>query len=158
MLCIEGEEYFAEPAESLWNRLADTAFLARCIPDLESVGRVEPQLLVCRVRPGFSFLRGRFELTIRIIEERAPRSVRMHVRGKGMGSAIEAESEFELADEGGGSPPLDGARTRVRWRVRVGARDGLLKPVGLDLVNAAARKVIADGWRGFRRELAAHRP
>ena len=145
MLQLTGEEQFSHPQDTIWDRLIDPEFLARTIPDLHSVEEIQPDRLVCKVRPGFSFIKGTLKITINIFAEQPPESARMRIESKGIGSSAVVETVVELST-------LD-AGTRLAWSAEVKELGGLLKPVGRTLIGAAAKKVITDGWAGFRNEL-----
>ena len=160
-----GEEVFSQEPEELWRRLTDLSFMARTIPGLESVSRSEPHVLECRVRPGFSFVRGTLDVTMELTEQRPSSAARMQVRAKGIGASLVVETALELTPVETGRPaPGDGTGsagtkpgTRLRWTAEVRELGGLLKAVSRGLIEAAAKKVIADAWAGFRRELDAAR-
>ena len=147
MLDFAGEENFPQTQTEIWNRLIDTHFLARCIPGLEHVDKTEPRLLAFRVRPGLSFLKGTLKTTLEIFDEQEPNALRIRVQSKGIGSTANVETEVKLlAVESG---------TLLTWTAEVKELGGLLKPVGRSLVAAAAKKVIADGWIGFRNAITS---
>jgi carbon monoxide dehydrogenase subunit G len=144
---LSGEERFAEPQSLLWHSLTDTSFIAKTIPELQRVDQCEAELLVCRIKPGFSFLSGTLELTIEIVDRQPPRSAGMRVRGKGIGTAVVVETAFQLGSESG--------ETMINWTGEITQRGGLLKSVSQALLEAAAHKVITRAWTNVRRELAA---
>ena len=157
-LHLDGEEYFAQSREQLWDALIDMTFLSQCLPDVESVDQVEAERLECRIRPSFSFLRGRLDVSLEIVDQQAPKSARWLIRGKGIGSSVEIVTCVELA-ESADEESLQvseigrAQRTCLRWTAEVQQLGGLLKPVSRGLIGAAARKVICSGWDGFRRKL-----
>ena len=150
MLHLEGEETFDQPLLDLWNRLTDLSSLSRCIPDLVSIKRAEPDLLICVVRPGFSFLRGTLELTLENMEKQPPRSALMRIHAKGIGSSASGETRMELSPSTSGSGR---AQTQLHWTAVVQELGGLLRPLSSSLMESVARKVIADAWSAFRRDL-----
>ena len=48
--------------------------------------------------------------------------------------------------------------TKLDWKGEVVSREGLLKPVGPSLIEAAAGKVIADVWARFRQAVEQEDP
>ena len=147
MLQLAGEEQFTQTQADVWAHITDMKFLSQCIPGLDEVDRIEPRLLVFRVRPGLAFLKGTLKTTLEIYDEQPPDSLRMRTQSKGIGSSARVETQIELsANEAG---------TRLSWSAEVKELGGLLKPVGHSLVSAAAKKAIADGWVGFREALSS---
>lgn len=147
---LQGEQSFSKPPEELFQHVTDTQFIARCIPDLESVTERTKDRLVCRITPGLSFLQAKIDVTIEIIDRQPPHSGRMRLISKGIGSAAEVESAFELSDHA-----QQGRGTLLRWTAEIKQTKGLLKSVSRGLLEAAAKKVIADVWSAVGRELEA---
>lgn len=141
MTQLSGEEHFGQEQTEIWARLTDAEFLARCLPGLERVESDESAFLVCRVRPGLSFLKGAIKVTLDAYGRQPPDSLRIRVRSQGIGSSATVETSVELSADGG---------TRISWSAEIVELGGLLKPVSRSLIQAAAGKIIADGWGGFR--------
>src|SRR5207247_1994941 len=106
----------------------------------------EPSEAVCTIRPGFAFVRGTLELTIRVAEAVPERSVKLLLLSKGIGSssAVEALLALEPRETG----------THVRWQAQVKEMGGLLKMVPQGLVRGAAQKVVADAWTAVEAQVA----
>ena len=143
---LTGEEHFSQAQSEIWARLTDAEFLAKCLPKVESVQRDASGLLVCRIRPGLSFLRGTLKVTLDIFDQQMPDSVRIRVHSKGIGSLAIVETVVELSAANGG--------TQLNWNAEVTELGGLLKPVSQGLIAATARKVITNGWIEFRKGLS----
>lgn len=143
---FEGERTFAMPLEDVWPKLSDAAFLARCVPDATPKGEPEHDRAQYAVRPGFSFARGSLDVTMEILERRAPEAVRFRLSSKGIGSSSVVESALTLTAEG--------AETKVAWTAEVTQLGGLLKMVPAGLIRGAAQKVIEDVWDGIAKQLA----
>jgi uncharacterized protein len=147
MLRFEGDRDFPQPPEEVWGKLSDARFLVQCIPDVDSVKKVESDRAELVLRPGFAFVRGTLEVTLEVAEKVAPSSAKVLVHGKGIGSSSEVESTLALAGQGGG--------TRVHWVAEVKSLGGLLKMVPGGLIRGAAQKVIDDVWRSVEAKLGA---
>jgi carbon monoxide dehydrogenase subunit G len=147
MLHFEGDKDFVQTPTELAARLSDPRFLVQAIPDLQSVTRAEAEEAVFVLRPGVSFVRGTLEVTLRVLEAVAGKSVRFSARSKGIGSTSAVEAGLQFAAEGAG--------TRVHWTADVTELGGLLKAVPQGLVKASAHKVIADVWSALEAKLAA---
>jgi carbon monoxide dehydrogenase subunit G len=145
MIQFEGDRDFALPPAALWAKLSDASFLVKCIPDVESVAKSEPSEAACTIRPGFAFVRGTLELTIRIAEAVPDQSVKVLLRSKGIGNTSTVEALLALAPREAG--------TRVHWQAQVTAMGGLLKMVPQGLVRGAAQKVVADAWTAVEAQL-----
>ena len=147
MIQFEGDRDFALPPAALGEKLSDARFLVKCIPDVESVARAEPSEAVCVIRPGFAFVRGTLELTIRVAESVPGQSAKVLVLSKGMGNSSTVEALLTFAPQDSG--------TRLHWQAQVKELGGLLKLVPQGLVRGAAQKVIADAWTAVEAQLAA---
>jgi carbon monoxide dehydrogenase subunit G len=135
---FEGDRDFALPPQPMWEKLSDARFLVRCIPDVQSVARAEPAEAVCTIRPGFAFVRGTLELTLRVAEAAPGQSVRLLLLSKGIGNSSTVEATLALAPHDGG--------TRVHWLAQIKEMTGLLKMVPQGLMRGAAQKIVADAW------------
>jgi carbon monoxide dehydrogenase subunit G len=143
---FEGDRDFALPPQALWDKLSDARFLVACIPDVQSVARAEPAEAVCTIRPGFAFVRGTLELTVRVAEAVPAQSIRLLLLSKGMGNSSTVEAALALAPHEAG--------TRVHWVAQVKEMGGLLKMVPQGLVRGAAQKVVADAWAAVEARLS----
>lgn len=146
MLHFEGDKVFPQAAADLWGRLSDARFLVQCIPGVESVSQSEPALAVCVLRPGFSFVRGTLEVTLRVAEAVAPSSIRLELHSKGIGTTSDVEANLTFASQERGS--------RIHWTTEVKQLGGLLKAVPQGLLKASAQKVINDVWASVEAKLA----
>jgi len=147
MIQFEGDRDFAPPPALVWGRLSDARFLVTCIPGVESVARSEPGEAVCTIRPGFSFVRGTLDITVRVAEVVPEKSIKLLLQSKGIGSSSVAEVLLTLAPHNGD--------TRVHWQVQVTELGGLLKLAPQGLIRASAQKVIADAWTMVEAQLAS---
>jgi carbon monoxide dehydrogenase subunit G len=144
-LQLAGSESFAAPPEVVFDLLTDLDQLATNIPDLESSQRVDEQTLACVVRPGFSFMRGKVNLTIRLVEIQRPSAARLMTDMKGIGQAMQAESSIALQ-------PTD-TGCQLDWEVRVWELKGLIATVSPSLVKAAAERIIVQSYAKIREKL-----
>lgn len=145
MIELSGIESFAEAPVQVWRRLSDLSFLANAIPSLSSITEATDDRLTCKVKPALSFLTGSLSTTITIQDRRDPDRLVILIRSKGIGSQATVRTVFDLADAQGG--------TNVTWTASINDLGGLLKPIGTDLIEASAGKVIASAWEGFREKL-----
>jgi carbon monoxide dehydrogenase subunit G len=146
MLHFEGDRDFSRPPGEVWARLSDARFLIQCIPDAEPVGQPEAHTAACKLRPGFAFVRGTLEVTIRVSEAVEPSDVRLALHSKGIGASSDVEAALHFTAQGGG--------TRAHWTADVKSLGGLLKLVPQGLIRGAADKVINDVWKQVEAKLA----
>jgi carbon monoxide dehydrogenase subunit G len=146
MVRFEGETDFPQPPAELWAKLTDARFLVQCLPDVESVKEVEADHAVLVLRPGFSFVRGTLDVTLRVVDAVEP-AARYVVVSKGIGSSADVEATVALAPQDTG--------TRVRWTVEIKTLGGLLKMVPAGLIRGAAQKVVNDAWSAIEAKLNA---
>ena len=147
MLRFEGERRFVQPAEELWPKLSDAAFLARCVPGATLHGEPQHNSAQYTVHPGFSFARGSMDVTMEIIERHEPDLVRFRLTSKGVGTSNTVETVLTLTPDGTG--------TRAQWIAQITQLGGLLKLVPSGLIRGAAQQVIEDVWSGIAKALAA---
>jgi carbon monoxide dehydrogenase subunit G len=146
MVRFEGEKDFPQAPANLWAKLTDARFLAQCIPDVESIQEAEADRAVLVLRPGFSFVRGTLDVTLRVVDAVEP-AARYEIASKGIGSTADVEATVALAPEGTG--------TRVRWMAEIKTLGGLLKMVPAGLIRGAAQKVVNDAWSAAEAKLNA---
>jgi carbon monoxide dehydrogenase subunit G len=147
MLQLKGEAAFAQPPETLWQSLARPEFLCQCFPGVDRVIRLDERSAALVVRPGFSFIRGTLDVSFEFAETNPPRSARVRIHIKGIGSSAELETRLELTSTDGG--------TRVTWAADATQIGGLLKAVSQGLLQAAAEKVAAEVWLAVRQRVSA---
>ncbi len=147
MVRFEGEKDFPQAPAELWAKLSDARFLVQCIPDVESVKEQQSDRAELVLRPGFSFVRGTLDVTLRVVDAVAPTAARYVFTSRGIGSSSDVEATIALAPQGTG--------TRVHWTAEVKALGGLLKMVPAGLIRGAAQKVVNDAWSAVETKLTA---
>ena len=144
-----GEEYFdIEPAR-VFSLAVDLDAMARIIPNLVSSERPDKDTLTCVVRPGFSFLRGTLNLTIRLVDLVEPLSATTRIEAKGIGVKMEVQNDLKIVAEGAGS--------KLIWQARVTKLSGLVATVSTALIQAASQQVIQHAWQRFREEIESNK-
>jgi carbon monoxide dehydrogenase subunit G len=134
---FKGDREYPRPAAELWAKLSDARFLVQCIPDVES-SQAEPDSASWTVRPGLAFVRGKLDVTMKLMAKVPDELVRWRVHGKGIGSSNTVDVTMTFI-------PTDGG-TRIHWTAEVTELGGLLKAVPQGLIKGAAQKVINDVW------------
>jgi carbon monoxide dehydrogenase subunit G len=145
MIRFEGEKTFPLPVAKAAERLSDAGYLVRCLDDVDSIERAEPDVAVWKLRPKLSFLTGGLEVTATVTERVAQQSARLQVVSKGVGSRAVVAAELHFAG-------ADGA-AQVHWQLEVTELGGLLKLVPRGLMQATAGKVIDDCWAAVEKKL-----
>ncbi len=144
-----GETTLPHPPQAVRDALVALEGVAKHMPDVTSVDRVDARTLKLVVKPGFSFLRGTLRVTMTIDETEPGRKLVQTAKSEGIGMSMTIESAITL--EG----IADGAETKASWEAKVVERKGLVSAVGPSLIQAAANKVLEDGWNAVRKTLAA---
>src|SRR5436190_15571187 len=124
---FQGERTFALPADALFARLADAAFLTSCIPDASPAGLPTADLAECSVRPGFSFVRGSLDVAVHVQSRQPPTNMKCLVTSKGIGSNADVEAVLTFASVANS--------TKVAWTASIVKLGGLLKAIPAGLVR-----------------------
>ena len=146
MIEIHGTEHFACDRDRAHAGLADLEQVAAALPGLTRIERNDGATLVCRVRPGLTFLSGSLRTTITRVEDADPEVLRYRIDSRGIGAGAVADAHIRFL-------PDKESRGRVEWHVQVVELSGLLKPVGASLIEAAMGKVAAATWAGLHTRL-----
>lgn len=145
MVRFEGDRDFRQPPDELFRRLTDLSFLVECVPDVEQVRSVSADHAELVLRPGFSFVRGALEVSMRLVEKTEPSAARVQLTSRGIGSSSEVEATLALTPREAG--------TAVHWVAEVKSLGGLLKMVPAGLIRGAAEKVLQDAWNQIAAKL-----
>ena len=146
MIEIHGAESFGCDRERVRAALADLEQVAAALPGLTRIERNDGDSLVCRVRPGLTFLSGSLRTTITRLEHADEAEVRYRIDSRGIGAGAVANAHIRCLSDGDG-------RSRVQWHLQVAELSGLLKPVGASLIKAAMSKVATATWEGLHTRL-----
>jgi carbon monoxide dehydrogenase subunit G len=146
MVHLEGDKDFPQTPSALWAKLSNGQFLAECVPGMVSIKDASPESAVVVLRPGFSFVRGTLEVTLRRVEATPETALRYEILGKGIGSSSTVESTLTLAAQEAG--------TRVHWVADITNLGGLLKAIPQGLIQASAERVILDTWTAIEAKVA----
>lgn len=144
-LDLDGVEHFKSPPEEVYRVVTDIDLMPELIPDLQSFEKVNDHHLKCVVRPGFSFIRGKLNISIQMKDLQPPESALMQIAARGIGTEIDIESRFKLTPENGG--------TEMAWAAKVVRLKGLVATVSPALTSAAAGVVLRTGWEQIRKQL-----
>jgi carbon monoxide dehydrogenase subunit G len=149
MLHLQGSQDFSKPVAEVQALLGDARRLAACIPGVETIKEANADTATCIVRPGFTFVRGTLEMTLRVVERVPDKLVRLQMHAKGIGSTTDVDAVLNLE-------PLP-AGCRAQWTAEV-TLGGLLRAVPAALIQGAAQKVIGDAWAAVAAKLSDGQP
>jgi carbon monoxide dehydrogenase subunit G len=135
---FEGDREFTLPAEAVFAKLRDAAFLVTCIPDATVIGQPARDQATCAIRPGFAFIRGTIDVTITFVSAEEPSTLRFQLSSKGIGTRSEVDTVLTIASR-------DGGGSRVHWTADVTKLGGLLVAVPTGLIRGAAQKTCGRG-------------
>lgn len=144
---LKGEEIFRAEQAEVFGIMSDVRVLARSIPNAENVQVEDDRTVTCVVRPGFSFIRGKLNARIEIVERIPNDKIVQKMTASGIGLSIETETTLVLL------PEAAGGATRLIWRCNVAKRSGLIAMVPAGVIQGAAEKTIADGWVELRKHV-----
>lgn len=147
MVHLEGDKDFPRSPSDTWAKVSDCRFLAECVPGMVSIKDASAESAVVVLKPGFSFVRGTLEVTLRRLEATPETALRYEILGKGIGSSSTVDATLTLA------APESG--TRVHWVADVTNLGGLLKAIPQGLVKASAERVILDTWTAIEAKLGS---
>jgi carbon monoxide dehydrogenase subunit G len=143
---FEGTETFPLAIETVSAKLSDAGFLANCLADAV-VTEASPDRAVWTVKPKLTFLSGELHTVCTASDKQPSAQVRFRLETKGIGSASVVEAKLDFAPDGTG--------TLVKWVGDMTSMTGLLKLAPKGLVEATAKKVIAEAWAEIHKKLAA---
>jgi carbon monoxide dehydrogenase subunit G len=108
---VEGTRSFAAPRDRVWEVLNDPRRMAQLMPGVESFDIHDDRHWRANVKVPLGLgslpLRFDFEKT----DERTLEFARLHAKGNGVGAIVSLDTQFHLADAGGG--------TEMRWEADV---------------------------------------
>jgi carbon monoxide dehydrogenase subunit G len=147
MMRFEGDRNIPYAPAEVFPKFRDVSFLVQCVPDATPLLEPTRDHAECRVRPGFAFIRGTMDVTLQVAEAVEPKSVRLLIASKGIGSSADVEvfMNLEAREQG----------THLHWVAEVKQLGGLLKAVPSGLIRGAAQKTIDELWRRVTNKICA---
>ena len=136
------------PRGAVWEVLQDIHRIAACVPGVEGVEEIEPDvyhgLLTVRVGPISSAFDGR----VRFLERSAPQRMVAEVEGQDKATATLVRATFT------GVLTPDGGATQIAYEMDLALR-GRLAQFGLAVVQATAKKLTAEFARCLQAQVGA---
>jgi carbon monoxide dehydrogenase subunit G len=132
---FEGKFTVKAPVRKVWSTFMDPNEFKDCMPDLQLLEVYSPDHYRTVVKVGVSFIKGRFDFDVKVVERQEPTLAKLRAHGKGRGSAVDVESVMELSETSEG--------TEMRWRAEAKVV-GTLASVGSRVLRSTAEKRINE--------------
>jgi len=116
--------------ENVWNFLMDLKEVTSCIPHLENLEIEGPTRFKAKVKPPFSFVKGKFRIESEVKEFREKEGLTIGVRGSSIGASLEITMNITISAAAG---------TKIQIDARI-ETFGLLKTLPKSLIY----KVVED--------------
>jgi carbon monoxide dehydrogenase subunit G len=130
---LSGSRLFRAEPEALWEFLLTPERLRQCLPGCERMEAVGGDTFTASMRLGIGFLKGSYNGTIRVSEQRYPDSLVLAVSGGGALGNLDASGRLTFLK-------LGAARTDLRYdgQASVGGRIAM---VGETLIRSTAERL-----------------
>lgn len=116
--------------ENVWNLLTNLKEVTSCIPWLENLQIETPTKFRGKIKPPFSFIKGRFNIESEVKESKEKEGLTIAVGGSSIGASFKGTMSITLSSTDG---------TKIEMNVRV-ETFGLLKTLPKSLIH----KVVED--------------
>ncbi len=108
---VEGTKSYAVPREKVWEVLNDPKEMAGLMPGVEAFEVTDDSHWKAKVKVPLGLGSMRMSINFEKTESRPPEHARLHAKGNGVGAIMSMDTQFDLAEEGGG--------TAMRWEADV---------------------------------------
>ncbi|MFQ5941397.1 MAG: CoxG family protein [Nitrososphaerales archaeon] len=122
---VKKEYVINSDVEKVWNFLTDLKEVTSCMPRLEKLQIETPTKFRGKIKPPFSFVKGRFKIESEIKQFREKESLTIGVRGSSIGSSFKITMGITIS-------PMDGTKIQIDAKVET---FGLLKPLPKSLIH-----------------------
>jgi carbon monoxide dehydrogenase subunit G len=141
---LGGNQLLPGTPEQVWALLNDPVRLAKLLPGCERLDADGPDRWKAAVKFGIAAISGKYAVSIQFTEKKPPKSLRMHIEGKGVPGFLKGEGLLELAAKRG--------ETELRYSgdAQVG---GMVAAVGQRMIEMAARKMVKQFFDNAAKEL-----
>lgn len=145
---LSGSCVLPGPPDAVWDLLTDPARLAKCLPGCEKLESAGADRYVLKAKFAVAAIGGSFSGAVTLTETVPPRFLKMRIEGRGTVGHMTGEGRVTLAARG--------AETEVRYdgSAQVG---GLIAGVGQRMIEAAARRIVAQFFESAARLMTADR-
>ena len=135
---VEGTTSFAAPRTVVWEVLNDPSKMAQTMPNVESFDIQDERHWKANVAVPLGLGSLKMSIAFDKTEERPPEYARLLAKGTGVGAMLKMETQFELAEAGGG--------TDMKWEADVqiaGPVGAMGQRVIQPIVNSQVKQVLA---------------
>jgi carbon monoxide dehydrogenase subunit G len=115
---VDGEKRFEAKRETVWEVLNDPTRMAKLLPGVESFDVQDDRHWSAKVKIPLGLGALPLSFDFEKLEEREPEYARLSAKGNGVGAIVKMDTQFHLAEDGGG--------TEMKWEADV----GIAGPVG----------------------------
>ncbi len=143
---LSGSYILPATPEQVWALLNDPVRLAKLLPGCERLDADGTDRWKAAVKFAIAAISGKYAGSLQITEKKPPKSLRIHIDGKGVPGFMKGEGLLELAAKHG--------ETEVKYsgEAQVG---GMVAAVGQRMIEMAARKIVQQFFEGAAKELKA---
>ncbi len=141
---LQGTHLLPETPQNVWDLLNDPARLAKVLPGCERLDPIGPDKYKVAVKFAVAAIGGSFSGTVELREKKPPKSLTVRMESRGTPGFVTGEGRVELAAKG--------KQTELKYsgEAQVG---GLIAAVGQRMLDAAARRVVAQVFEMIASEL-----
>ncbi len=142
---LSGSVTLAAPPEKVWAAINDPVMLANCLPGCERLDPDGPDRFKAAVSFGLAAISGKYAGSLELADKKPPHSMRLKMEGKGIPGFVKGEGRVELRSKG--------KQTELHYEgeAQVG---GMIAAVGQRMIEAAAKKIVAQFFEKFSAELS----
>ncbi len=130
--------------EKVWATFFDPHGMEPCVPDLELLEIFDPMHHRLVFKAGVSFMKGTFDVDVRMLDVAMPNHARVKAHGKGQGSGVDVDATIDLNETPEG--------TEMHWRAAVHIV-GKLANVGTRLLESTVEKRVDEFFECGRARL-----
>ena len=134
---------FSAPREKVFALLIDPEVLKKCIQGCEEMKQTGEGVYATRLKVGLAGMKGSYTGKVQLKDQEPPGAFTLVVEGKGTPGFVRGTARIELAED-------DGTVVTCEAEGHVG---GVIAAVGSRLVEAAAKKMMADFFKRFAAEV-----
>jgi carbon monoxide dehydrogenase subunit G len=141
---LSGTATLSAKREQVWELLNDPNRLAKCLPGAERLEPEGPDRYRVAMKFGLAAFSGNFQGSVELSDKQPPESLKMRVEGRGAPGFMKGQGAISLRAKG--------AETEVKYEgeAQVG---GVMASVGQRMIEAAAKKMLAQFFEAAAREL-----
>ena len=156
---LHGEHTFSASQGQLWERLNDTAVLARVTPGLDRLeaeaGQEDAYRALFAIKMGP--INSTFSGTLRVVDRAAPERFRLLIDVAGKAGAVDAQATVAALPADGAGSGAEPERTRVTFSAEA-KLTGLLVRMGQRVISGVGRLLTKQFFQALERELEGAAP